>query len=175
MGRQLRFYILPEETDQLLSELKASHGLRILSPKSDNARPFESESATANYIEIGSTGVYSFGQYYLVSGTDAKTPMHYLEELEKWHIDLEQSEAIELSTCNHGSGILSQGRLYFQKDMLAPAKDAILQKNPDFVKWAETIFRSTKKSLRYSRELEAYVAPVRCVAPDWWEICRQRL
>src|ERR1700742_3076536 len=98
MGRQFRFYLLPSEMDQFLSKLKAEHGLRILLTKSDKAEPLEVDSATSRYSEIAATGIYAFGQYYLVSSTEAKTPVWYSEESGRWHIDSEQSEVVELST-----------------------------------------------------------------------------
>jgi hypothetical protein len=157
MGSQLRFYLLPTELDQLLTKLKLAHGIRILSTRSDKAEPQELEFAISSYAKTLSREVYSFGQYYLVSDNKAKTPMWYAKQLEKWHIDFEQSEAVELSTCDYGPDILREGRLYFQKDMLSPSKEAILPKNTDFVKWAEAIFRTAKRHLLYSREFEAYV------------------
>lgn len=145
--------------DLFLSKLKAEHGLRILSTTSDKAEAHEVESGTSSYCEIAASGVFAFGQYYLVSSTEAKTPMWYAEESGKWHIDSEQSEVVQLSTCDYGRGVLSEGRLYFQKDMLSPSKDALVPKSADFVKWAEAIFRTSKKQFRYCQEVEAYVGP----------------
>lgn len=157
MGRQFRFYLLPSDLDQLLANLRAEYGLRILTTSSDKPEPLELDLATSNYIEIASSGVYSFGQYYLASGADAKTYMFYGDKLQKWHINSEQSELIELSTSDYGSGVLTEGRFYYQKDMLSPDATVIVPKSPDFVRWAESIFRAAKKQLKYSSELEAYI------------------
>jgi hypothetical protein len=117
----------------------------------------ELESATSNYVEIASTGAYSFGQCYLAAGTGSRTRMYYLDKLQRWHINFEQSEFIELSTGDCGAQVLTEGRFYYQKDMLSPDATTILPKSPDFVKWADTVFRAAKKQLKYSRQLEAYI------------------
>ena len=157
MGRQFRFYLLPSDLDRLLINLRAEYGLRILASTSDKSEPLELESATSNYTEIASAGVYSFGQYYLASGTEAQTRMQYLDKLQRWHIDSGQSELIELSTSDYGSGVLREGRFYYQKDMLSPDATAIQPKSPGFVRWAESVFRAAKKQLKYSNKLEAYI------------------
>lgn len=159
MGRQFRFYLLPSDLEQLLMNLRAEYGLRIFANISDKPEPLELESATSNYEEIASTRVYSFGQYYLASGTEALTPMSYLNQLQRWQINSEQSELIELSTSCYGAGVLSEGRFYYQKDMLSPDANDIMPKSSGFVRWAESIYRAAKQQLKYSNELRAYIGP----------------
>jgi len=83
--------------------------------------------------------------------------MEYIERQEKWYVDFERSETIEFSTCDYGAGMLSEGRFYYRKDMLSSSNDAILAKHADFIAWSERMFRTAKKLLRYSQELDAYL------------------
>jgi hypothetical protein len=104
MGRQFRLYLLPVDVDGLLTDLKREHGLRIVAPTSTNAEYVEVPSATINYTQIAAVGMFSFGQYLLAPTAQARIPMRYNERQEKWHVDFEQSEVIEFSTCDYGAG-----------------------------------------------------------------------
>ena len=164
MGRQFRLYLLPVDADDLLTEMKRVHGLRIMAPTSRNAEPVEVASATSNYTRLAAVDMFMFGQYLLAPTTGTAIPMEYIERQEKWHVDFERSETIEFSTCAYGAGVLREGRFYYRKDMLSASNNAILAKNADFIAWAERMFRTAKKLLRYSQELDAYVGP----AADLW-------
>lgn len=157
MGRQFRLYLLPADADRLLNELRRQHGLRILAPTSASDEPVECASATSNYSRMAWAGMFNFGQSFLSSGSGNGIPMRYSERQANWHIDFERSEVIELSTCDYGDGMLREGRFYYQKDMLSSSNGEILPKSDDFIAWAEQIFRTAKKLLRYSPKLAAYV------------------
>ena len=51
-----------------------------------------------------------------------------------------------------------ESRFYYQKDMVSPSNDSIFPKGADFCCLGERIFRSVKKLLHSSQELEAYVS-----------------
>jgi hypothetical protein len=157
MGRQFRVYLLPVDVDWLLSELKQEHGLRIVARTSTGAEPIEVASATGDYCHIVRVDMFTFGQFLLAPPTYMKAPMWYSEGQDVWHVDSERSEMIEFSTCDYGAGMLLEGGFYYQKDMLSASNDAILAKSAEFVAWAERIFRTAKKRLRYLPEFEAYI------------------
>lgn len=156
MGRQFCVYLLPMDAESLLNELKRTYGLRILAPTSLRPECVEVSSPFSNY-ERGKSDMLCFGQYFLAPSAKAEIPLRWVEEQKRWYIDSD-AEVIEFSTCDFGSGVLSQGRFYYQIDALSSTKDDIVPKQAEFVAWAERIFRGAKTRLRYDKGLEAYVS-----------------
>jgi hypothetical protein len=157
MGRQFRVYLLPIDTEALLNELKREHGLQILASTSPRPECVEVSSPIES-PERGRFELLYFGQYFLAP-PDSAIPMYWLENQEHWQIDAGQAEAIEFSTCAFGSEVLLEGRFFYEIDILSSSKDAIVPKRMEFVAWAEKVFRSLKKRLRYDKGLYAYVSP----------------
>jgi hypothetical protein len=156
MGRQIRVYLLPIDAELLLNELKHEHGLRILAGTSPRPECLEVSSPITN-PQRGRFDLLHFGQHYLAP-KKSEIPMRWLDKQERWYVDSEQSEAIEFSPCDFGPGVLVESRFYYQIDKLSPAKDAIVPYSAEFVTWAERVFRSLKKRLRYDKGLDAYVS-----------------
>ena len=85
---------------------------------------------------------------------DAVLRMSYYPKQANWQVE-HTSEVIEFSGCDSGANILVVGRLYFQNDILLDG--TIWPKRKEFTDWADKVFRTTKKLLHRSRELDAYV------------------
>lgn len=154
MSRQLRFYLLPSDADELISELRGHTALHILQERSQTALPIELDSPVQNSsISLGSEGATSI-RCYLASSLDAHLDIEHYPRLGAWVIQ-PSSEAVEFSGCDFNGVTLMIGRLYVQTDVLIDG--AIHPKRDEFVEWASLIFRWAKKRLRRDRDLNAYV------------------
>lgn len=71
-----------------------------------------------------------------------------------WTVN-ESSEVIQFSGCDYHGDVLEIGRFYFQTDMLMG--EAIWRKRPEFLDWADKVFRTTKRLLYRSKAIDAYV------------------
>jgi hypothetical protein len=158
MGRQLRFFLLPEDVDDLIGDLGQRVGLNLLSERSPTSQIIPLDSASSGRSEVVYDGWTHYERFYLAPSGEIQARMANVEGQGYWHIDIE-SEVIEFDACWLREGELVQGRIYYQTDLLSPAQDALIPKAPAFVLWAEKIFRRTKKLLRWSKELDAYVGP----------------
>lgn len=56
-------------------------------------------------------------------------------------------------------GLLLQGRFYYERDRLTANKDDLVLKEPEFLRWAERVYRRIKKILKFSPKLDAYLGP----------------
>jgi hypothetical protein len=154
MARQLRFYLRPSDVGRLLDDLKQNSSTQLFLAKSPTSEPLEVDSNTLDRCHACLAGLRCYDQCYL--SRDARIATWFVEKQGYWLIDTE-SEVIEFSGCNFSDLVLVEGRFSYQIDRLSPRRDAIVPKTPEFVKWAEKVFRRSKKHLIWDKELEAYL------------------
>ncbi|HEX5235010.1 MAG TPA: hypothetical protein VFW25_06725 [Silvibacterium sp.] len=158
MGRQFRFYILPSDAEALISELRLHSGLKLIQETSPTFTPIEVASPVQNaprFFGVFGLRDASSVRCYLASANSAEIKMLYYPTRSEWLVQ-EESEVIEFSGCEYdGDGLLQIGRMYFQSDVLIG--DTVWRKRKEFTDWASKIFRTAKKSMRYSESLQAYV------------------
>lgn len=98
----------------------------------------------------GSTTVHC----YLIPSDGAEIKTWYMQKRQLWGID-GGSEAIQFSGCDYNGKVLEIGRFYFQTDSLMG--NEIWPKRPEFLRWADNVFRVSKRMMSYSREFSAYM------------------
>jgi hypothetical protein len=150
MSRQFRFYLLPSDIERLAAELRSRFGAKFIDSVSPSMKPAEIDSCLRKSEYNRSTDVYC----YFIPPTGAEIKMWYMPKRELWAIE-ESSEVIQFSGCNFDGEVLQSGRFYFQTDVLIA--DAIWLKRREFLEWADAIFRTTKRLLRYSKAIDAYL------------------
>jgi|SRR5580692_8813017 hypothetical protein len=155
MGRQFRFFILPADANQLVEELQKRFGARLLLDYSPTRNLFEIELPYQRNSEgvLKTAAPNSRLRYYLAS-LSGRVDRSYHPKPDRWVID-GSSEAIEFCGCDMRDDYLEIGRFYYQADVLVNME--ILPKRPEFVGWAERVFRSAKSLLQYEPALMAYV------------------
>jgi hypothetical protein len=152
VSKQFYVYLLPADVDTLVHKLNARLGASLIHPSSSGPFPVELESPVckrALLLEEGAVRVECF-----ITRKNAEIKMRFVPTFSHWSVQGE-SEVIEFQGCEFDGNILVRGRFYFQKDFLFG--DMIAPKRPDFLSWADKVFRLAKKSLRRSKTLDAYV------------------
>jgi hypothetical protein len=154
MSRQFRVYLLPQDAEDLIHRLKSQVDLSVIQPYSPVLFPVPAESPiqsySPHYLGENTVGV----DCCLAPVTDPDIRMRFIQARSQWNVQAE-SEVIEFKGCDHSESILLQGRFYFQSDLLSHGM--IVPKRTEFLNWADKVFRIAKKSLRWSKPLEAYV------------------
>jgi hypothetical protein len=150
MSKQFRVYLLPSDAKRLLEELRGRNSFRCLSDRSATMEPVDLASPLRQSEDHRVTSVRCF----LAQPSDGKVRLEHYPTLSAWLVQIE-SEVIEFSGCDFNGDTLRVGRFYFQTDFLAGQE--ILPKRPEFIAWADKIFRYAKRSLHRSAELDAYV------------------
>jgi hypothetical protein len=155
MSKQFQLYLTPSDAAALVEELRAHFGARVLSQKSPTSDPVELESPILQESIFRTSGATSI--YCYLAPANGLITTDYYPTLGLWLTDI-RSEAIEFHGCDFDGKTLLVGRLYFQTDELVDGR--IVKKRAEFLQWADTIFRYTKRALvrdRESRPLGAYV------------------
>ena len=100
--------------------------------------------------------------YCLLAPVAATIKVNYYPTRSEWLVDEEKSEVIQFCGCGFDGKTLHIGRFYAQTDMLIG--DTIWPKQEPFLQWVDRVYRTAKKLLNYSKELDAYVGPA---AGEW--------
>jgi len=144
---------LPADAEALVDQLRSQVDLALLRPTSPGKFPVLAESPIVKggcQLE-GSSGRI---ECYLALPLDADVKLVYQQFASQWIINMD-SEVIEFGGCEFNASVLVRGRFYFVNHV--PQNGTIVQKRPEFLAWADRIFRAGKKSLRRSKVLDAYV------------------
>ncbi len=154
MSRQFRIYALPSDVEALVAELRIKVGLKIIQDNAPMARPVVLDSPIRKKSPLIGTDSSVRADCYIIPASGADIRMSYFPTQSHWLV-AEPSEIIAFRGCDYNGKILVCGRFYYQNDMLI--EDAIFPKRQEFIEWADRIFATTKRFLRRSKTLDAYV------------------
>jgi hypothetical protein len=163
MSRQFRVYLLPDDIDWLIAQLRDRFGVRVLQDHSPTTTPVELDSPLRSWPANPRMNAHTSVHCYLAMPSGANIRMWFAGKRGEWLL-ANESEIIQFSGCDFDGKVLAVGRFYFQTDKLV--SDTISPKRPAFLTWADQLFRATKKLLLRSKALDAYVGPS---AADWWK------
>jgi hypothetical protein len=149
MGRQFQVYLLPSDAVRLLEVLRQEVGLRLLASRSSEPKPMEVESPVQT--SAGFTRVDC-----LIAPADLTTvKLDPLQKQNCWSVNTLFSEVIEFSGCHYDKTTLKRGRLFYDTGFYK--SEVWQEKSKYFLNWAEAIFKTAKKALKRSSNLDAYI------------------
>jgi hypothetical protein len=141
MSKQVNFYVTPEDTTLLEDSLRDIESFVVLHSRSDSSKP--RILANLDYIENGQQWLYLF----LVRPDDLDSvSMRYVPAQDYWTVDVLKSPVIELNRCFFDGQILRRGRIYYIGKFYG-TNDELIAKPEPFQKWANSVFKTTKKAL----------------------------
>jgi hypothetical protein len=149
MGRQFRFYLSPSDIERIIKMLREEFGARFLSHAGPSSAPVDA----GTIFRTSEEGIMSVDLNITMPG-NASVRTWYAEKRKEWLIDSD-SEVIEFSGCYFQGSVLQIGRFYYQTNFVVG--NEFRDKSSAFVRWAEQVFRATKKDLTYSPKMMAYV------------------
>lgn len=161
MSAQCRLYLLPSDIVRLFEDLRSGVDLKLISRTSTTPSPINLTSPLMEYTRRPTRKKNYHVNCYLAPKANAVIEMDYLSKQARWIVS-ESSDVIEFSGCDYDGERLEVGRFYFQSDKILDG--TIRPKRPEFVQWANYVFRATKRSLCRSKRLDAYVGKD---AADW--------
>jgi hypothetical protein len=148
MSKQFQLYLTPSDALALVKELRVRFGARVLSEKCSTSDPVELDSPLRHESIFSASGATSIRCY--LAPANGRIITDYYPTLRRWLIQT-SSEAIEFCGCDFDGKTLLVGRFYFQTDDLVDGR--IVKRRAEFLQWADTVFRYTKKALKRDREL----------------------
>jgi hypothetical protein len=153
MSKQFQIYALPSDIEPLIARLREKLDLVLISPTSLGPKPTWIESPIRQNSVLPSEQGTAVNCCLVANGLANIRFKHYPTR-SAWHVT-EESELISFSGCDFDGSVLVRGRFYYQTDFLKGQE--IVAKRPEFLHWAESVFRVAKGNLQRSKELDAYV------------------
>ena len=145
----MRFFLRPDELAELETRLRAVEELTILYPRVPGPEPRIIDSL--NFTEDG-----ALWALYLARPSDL--PHVVLKDVPAqgyWVVDDFISPVVEVSRCYYDGKVIKQGRLYYKDGFYDDSE--WVNKSADFIAWAKRLFVAARKTLKYDKELMAYV------------------
>ena len=149
MGKQFQVYLLPSDAARMIEILRRKVGLYLLSRRSSGPKPIEIESP------ILTDGDFNHIGCLLVPDLSVSIKLDRIEKQGYWSINTLFSEAIEFSGCHFDKKTIKRGRLFYDPGFYEA--EHWQDKSTHFLKWADTVFRTAKKSLKRVPNLDSYI------------------
>jgi hypothetical protein len=153
MGRQFSFYLLPSDANSLVKQLKSRFGAKLLLDYSPDHELFEIDMPYRKNDSGGLEPIVANARYYLARSS-GKTERKYCAKPDWWVVNSD-SEGIEFSGCKFNGIAVAIGRFWYETNVVRNLQ--YVAKSVEFVKWAESVYRYTKKSLHYDPRIDAYL------------------
>ena len=149
MGRQFRIYLLPSDAVRLIEVLRQEVGLRLFASRSPGPQPMETDSPVQT--DAGFTRV----DCLLAPDYAISVKLAHLPKQNFWIVNTLFSEVVEFSGCHFNEKTLKSGRLFYDKGFYRA--EQWQEKSPRFLKWADIVFQTAKRSIRRITSLDAYI------------------
>ena len=164
MGRQVNFYMLPEDELIFLTFLFGNPNIVFINTTSSTYEPqfisnieaFLDNNKTQTLIynkqfEIGPNIIRAHRKTIYNSETGSYTETDQVF----YKIDLINGPFIEYSRCKQKNNTLFSGRIWAEMYYLQQGK--LIHKGDDFVNWYEQVARWLRKNLKKIREVDGYL------------------
>jgi hypothetical protein len=151
MGRQVNFYMLPEDQLEFEAWLRAKGDVCFIN------QPLRTEEIevipTLIVPEMGKTWL----GVYLAQRTDLENILvKYVASQNYWLIDDNQSPVVEFGRCYFDGSILGRGRLYFRTGFYS---DEEQEKEKQFINWADKILKWIRTHYNRDPKTGYYIGP----------------
>jgi len=151
MGRQFQIYLLPSDTTGLVETLRREVRIRLLAIRSPGPDAVEGELPIRTQLRLA--------PLKCLLAPDLSIPIQlkldYIEKQGYWIVDTLFSDVIEFSGCYFDEKTLQRGRFFYDPGFYNA--EQWQEKSPEFLTWAEKVFRTAKKTLKRIPSLDAYV------------------
>lgn len=151
MGKQVNFYMLPEDQLEFEQWLKARGDVCFIK------QPLKTSEleiiSTLVVPEMGKTWL----DVYLARHTDLEDILvTYVSDQKYWLVDNNQSPVIEFGRCYYDGNILGRGRLYIQTGFYG---DEEQEKEKQFINWADKILKWIRTHYNRDSKTGYYIGP----------------
>lgn len=146
MGHQLNYFLTPKDFAELEDRLRARGDVQIVRSLSRTAEP-----CIVSSIKDAEWDGVPLRRGYLFRPEDlSKIVNEYIPAQGYWSIDTDTSPAMEFGGCSFDGHELSRGRVYYTDGFYGPADGYVnkTEKSEAFRRWAQSIFRTVKKTLK---------------------------
>jgi hypothetical protein len=144
MGRQVNFYMHPNDLLEFEADLRSRSTIYLLQSKWPSSEPCY---VSSTHLKLGQRLDLTDLTVYLCRQEDAKhLAVQHRSSLGYWTVDIRLSPVLEFWRSYFDGKVLKRGRLYYKPE----------GRTPGFVKWADSLIRRVRRT--YIKE-DFYVGP----------------
>jgi hypothetical protein len=151
MGKQFQLYLLPSDTTRLVEVLRREAGIRLLAVRSPRPEPVEGDLPIRTEVQLAPLKCLLAPDLSI----PAQFKLDYIEKQNYWIVNTLFSDVIEFSGCYFDEKTLQRGRLFYNPGFFSA--EEWQEKSPQFLRWADRLFKTAKKSLKRIPSVDAYV------------------
>ncbi len=141
MGRQINFYLHPDDYHDFEDILRASGDIAFLPYYHYDNVVSIAETTIPTDIRKEGRGIY------LVRRSDLKQiKLQHIEKYGYWLVADRHLPVLHYDRCSFENNKIIRGRLYFQPQYISDMKS--FNKPEDFVKWADDVIKTVKRNLK---------------------------
>ncbi len=141
MGRQINFFLHPDDQNEFDALLKSSGDVLFL-PYYYHAK----EIFTLPDSIIRDIGKEGSRVYLIRPSVLPEIKLQYVESLGYWLIQDNELPVLHFDRCIYNPNEIYRGRLYFQPQYIKGMQ--WVEKSPDFLKWADNIIKKARRKLK---------------------------
>ncbi|MEI3800517.1 MULTISPECIES: hypothetical protein [unclassified Chitinophaga] len=140
MGRQVNFFLHPDDQNDFDILLKSFGEVRILS-----YYHYDNKISTVDDTLI--RGIEEGGRLYLVRPQDFESmKLWHIEKFNYWLLKDNELPVLHFDRCGFDGNELHRGRLYFQPQYAENMQ--MVNKSEDFIEWADNIIKVVRRKLK---------------------------
>src|SRR5947209_17601713 len=152
MGRQVNFYMLPEDLAEFELMLRDHGGVLFISDNSPTAQVQFLE--TLQIPDLGRTNL----KLHLARAADLERIITVpIPARQIWTISEDRSWVVELFRCFYDGTVVRRGRLYYVPAYY-DSEDQLVKKGQDFCEWADRLLRWIRNHYKRGSR-DGYVGP----------------
>jgi hypothetical protein len=141
MGKQVNFYLTPEDTEFFIEKLRKIEPILVIHSRSPTSEP-----RIVNSLSLREDG-HSWLYFFLVQDNAIDDLiMREVPAQDYWAVDSLRSPVIEFTRSFFDTSQVRSGRLWYE-DRYYDANQ-LVQKPESFVMWANRVLRNVRKNLR---------------------------
>jgi len=153
MGRQVNFYMLPDDIAAYEQVLKAEGNVCFLEEMTPTP-----QIRIIDTLAVPETKNRRLRVYLAQEGDLSGIVTEEVPTQQYWLIDVVQSLAVEFDRSYYNGQILGRGRLYFQTGYY-DSNDQCIDKPEEFVRWADRLLRWIRRHYKRNPETGFYLGP----------------
>lgn len=152
VGRQVNFYFFAEDMGHIEEWMRSRHQILCFKAvyQDEEVFPIEGVNTVPDHISWASGLV-------IVRTADAGN-MVWKPFPRGYIVDTSRSPVLEFSRSRLREGVLLRGRIYFTTDYWDEKDQSVRPKAPDFVEWADSVLRWTRKNFEFEKSRRAYLS-----------------
>jgi hypothetical protein len=149
MGRQVNFFLLPNDFADLQVAIESAGPVRFLQDRTKTQQLRKLNSLVIPPDEMGKTGL----RVYATRPNDVdQIKLRWIEQQNHWIVDSLDSPVVEIDRCYYDSHLIRRGRVYFATDLrFRPHLP-----DEEFTKWGSSVISRIRRRLILNRDIHSF-------------------